>query len=249
MNVTNSMHRLLYTYRYRSIGCRADGCQLGCEFPRQPSRQGDASLIGRPREFDIDAALERAMKLFWRQGYEGTSMADLTSVLGITRPSLYAAFGSKRDLFLKALDLYETRAGYRRAALEATTAGAYARALLEGAADLHGDKRNPPGCLGVQSALVCAPESEAVRVELARRRKLGEATIRDRLKRFQAEGDLPATADAANLARYLSILIYGITVQAAGGATRQELRGAAAQALINWPCSTSPARQSGRKTV
>ena len=97
-------------------------------------------MIGRPREFDIDKALERAMELFWRQGYEGTSLADLTRELGLTRPSLYAAFGSKEGLFLKALDLYETRAGYRQAALTAPTASAYARALLEGAADLHGDK-------------------------------------------------------------------------------------------------------------
>jgi hypothetical protein len=110
-----------------------------------------------------------------------------------------------------------------------------ARALLEGAADLHGDKKNPPGCLGVQSALVCAPESDAVRKELARRRKVGESIIRDRLKRAKAEGDLPPDADPADLARYLSIVIYGITVQAAGGATRKELRSAAELALRNWP--------------
>src|ERR1700734_4165411 len=128
-------------------------------------------LIGRPREFDIDRALERAMDLFWRQGYEGTSLADLTRELGLTRPSLYAAFESKEALFFKALDLYEARAGYRQAALTAPTAAAYARALLEGAADLHGDKRNPPGCLGVQGALVCAPQSDSIRKELIRGRK------------------------------------------------------------------------------
>jgi AcrR family transcriptional regulator len=97
-------------------------------------------VIGRPREFDIDRALERAMELFWRQGYEGTSLTDLTRELGLTRPSLYAAFESKEGLFLKALDLYEARAGYRQAALKAPTAAAYARALLEGAADLHETK-------------------------------------------------------------------------------------------------------------
>lgn len=192
-------------------------------------------MTGRPREFDLDEALERAMQLFWRQGYEGTSMADLTRELGITRPSLYAAFGSKEGLFLKALDLYEARAGYREAALAAPTASAYARALLEGAADLHGDKKNPPGCLGVQGALACAPESDTIRVELIRRRKTGERIIRDRLKRAQAEGDLPPEVDPADLARYLSIVIYGITVQAAGGATRKELRSVAELALRNWP--------------
>jgi AcrR family transcriptional regulator len=197
----------------------------------------EEEVIGRPREFDIDKALERAMALFWRQGYEGTSLADLTRELGLTRPSLYAAFGSKEGLFLKALDLYETRAGYRQAALTASTAAAYARALLEGAADLHGDKRNPPGCLGVQGALVCAPQSDSIRKELIRRRKIGESNILDRLKRAKAEGDLPPDADPADLARYLSIVIYGITIQAAGGATRKELRSAAELALRGWPQS------------
>jgi AcrR family transcriptional regulator len=191
--------------------------------------------MGRPREFDTGKALERAMELFWRQGYEGTSLGDLTRELGVTRPSLYAAFGSKEELFLKALDLYEARAGYRQAALTAPTASAYARALLEGAADLHGDKKNPPGCLGVQGALACAPQSDAIRKELIQRRKIGESIIRDRLKRAKAEGDLAPEADPADLARYLSIVIYGITIQAAGGATRKELRSAAELALRNWP--------------
>ena len=192
-------------------------------------------MMGRPREFDIDTALERAMELFWRQGYEGTSLADLTRELGVTRPSLYAAFGSKEALFFRALDRYEARAGYRQAALAAPTAAAYARALLEGAADLHGDKRNPPGCLGVQGALACAPQSDSIRKELIRRRKLGESLILSRLKRAKAEGDLPPDADPADLARYLSIVIYGITIQAAGGASRKELRSAATLALRSWP--------------
>src|ERR1700761_3172775 len=191
--------------------------------------------MGRPREFDIDRALERAMYLFWRQGYEGTSLSDLTRELALTRPSLYAAFGSKEQLFLKALDLYEARAGYRQAALSAPTALAYARALLQGAAELHGDKKNPPGCLGVQGALTCAPESRKIRDELARRRRFGESIIRHRLERAKAEGDLPAHADPADLARYLSVVIYGITVQAAGGATRTELRSVAELALRSWP--------------
>ena len=190
-------------------------------------------MTGRPREFDLDKALERAMQLFWRHGYEGTSLNDLTRELGVTRPSLYAAFESKEALFLRALDLYEARAGYREAALTAPTASAYARALLEGAADLHGNKKNPPGCLGVQGALACAPESDAIRAELIRRRKIGESIIRERLKRAKAEGDLPPGADPADLARYLSIVIYGITVQAAGGATRKELRSVAELALQN----------------
>jgi AcrR family transcriptional regulator len=192
-------------------------------------------VTGRPREFDVETALEHAMKLFWRQGFEGTSLTDLTRELGLTRSSLYAAFGNKETLFLKALDLYEACAGYRQAALATRTAKAYARALLDGAADLHGDKKNPPGCLGVQGALACSPESKTIRDELARRRKVGERIIKDRLKRARAEHDLPADADPADLARYLSIVIYGITVQAAGGATRDELQRVANIALRNWP--------------
>jgi AcrR family transcriptional regulator len=203
--------------------------------------------MGRPREFDTEKAIARAMRLFWRQGYEGTSLADLTQELGITRPSLYAAFGSKEALFLKALDRYEANAGYRQAALAAPTAYAYARALLEGAADLHGDKRNPPGCLGVQGALACAPESDSIRQELIWRRKIGETIIRDRLKRAKDEGDLPADADPADLARYLSVVIYGITVQAAGDATRNELRRVAELALQNWPQASSSKGTRGVK--
>jgi hypothetical protein len=115
--------------------------------------------------------------------------------------------------------------------------------LLEGAADLHGDKRNPPGCLGVQGALACAPESDAIRRELIRRRKVGEGIIRDRLKRAKAEEDLPPDANPADLARYLSIVIYGITIQAAGGATRKELRSAAELALRSWPRAPNTKRR------
>src|ERR1700743_3522276 len=122
---------------------------------------------GRPREFDLDQALERALDLFWRRGYEGTSMSDLTDALGITRASLYAAFGSKEGLFQRVMDRYEARSGaYRAAAEVAPTALEAVRLLVTGPVDLHGDKKNPPGCLGVQGALACGPDSEAVRSDL-----------------------------------------------------------------------------------
>jgi AcrR family transcriptional regulator len=192
--------------------------------------------IGRPREFDTEKALDLAMELFWRKGYEGTSLSDLTSTLGITRPSLYAAFGNKEALFRIVLDRYEARAGrYRSDALEAPTARAVAQRLLQGAADLHGDKSNPAGCLGVQGALACGDEAEPIRRELTARRAAGEDAIRRRLKRAKAEGDLPADSDPADLARYLSVVIYGMTIQAAGGASRKELRGVADLALRQWP--------------
>jgi AcrR family transcriptional regulator len=192
--------------------------------------------IGRPREFDTEKALDLAMELFWRKGYEGTSLSDLTSTMGITRPSLYAAFGNKEALFRIVLDRYEASAGkYRSDALKAPTARAVAQKLLQGAADLHGDKSNPAGCLGVQGALACGDEAEPIRRELISRRSAGEDAVRRRLKRAKAVGDLPADSDPADLARYLSVVIYGMTVQAAGGASRKELRSVADLALRQWP--------------
>src|SRR5258708_4576244 len=176
------------------------------------------------------------MELFWRKGYEGTSLSDLTSTLGITRPSLYAAFGNKEALFRTVLDRYEARAGrYRSIALKGPTARAVAQRLLQGAADLHGDRSNPAGCLGVQGALACGDEAKPIRQELISRRLAGEDAIRQRLKRAKAEGDLPADSNPADLARYLSVVIYGMTVQAAGGASRKELRSVADLALRQWP--------------
>ncbi len=191
---------------------------------------------GRPREFDIDQALERALGVFWQRGYEGTSMADLTEALGITRASLYAAFGNKETLFQRVMDRYEARAGgYRKAAETAPTALEAVRLLLNGPVELHGNRHNPPGCLGVQGALACGVESEAVRHDLAARRDRGEIAIRNRLRRAAKEGDLATDEDPADLARYLSALIYGMAVLSAGGATRKQLQGVADVALRHWP--------------
>jgi AcrR family transcriptional regulator len=191
---------------------------------------------GRPREFDIEQATERALGLFWRRGYEGTSMSDLTEALGITRASLYAAFGNKERLFRRVMDLYEARAGaYRIAADQAPTALEAVRLLLNGPVELHGNRQNPPGCLGVQGALACGQDAEAIRGDLASRRSRGELAIRRRLRRAAKDGELPAGEDPAGLARYLSALIYGMAVLAAGGATRKELQGVADVALRHWP--------------
>jgi AcrR family transcriptional regulator len=201
---------------------------------------------GRPREFDLDQAVERALALFWRRGYEGTSMSDLTDALGITRASLYAAFGSKEALFQRVMDRYEAEAGgYRIAADQAPTSLEAVRLWLAGPVELHGDKKNPPGCLGVQGALACGVESEAVQRDLALRRHRGEAAIRRRLQRAVKEHDLADDDDPADLARYLSALIYGMAVLAAGGCTRGELRGVADVALRHWPKGKRSRRKEG----
>jgi len=191
--------------------------------------------MGRPREFDVDQALDRALKIFWRKGYEGTTLPDLTRAMGINRPSLYAAFGSKEGLFCKALDRYaEGPAAYVREALKAPTARAVAERLLDGAVDVVTGRRNPRGCLMVQGALACGEAAESVRRELVSRRLAGEAAIRQRFERAIADGDLPADSDPADLARYVAAVSQGMAVQAAGGASRAELRRVAALALRAW---------------
>src|SRR5580698_3850049 len=124
----------------------------------------DQGGMGRPREFDTDAALEKAMRLFWAKTYEGTSVADLTETVGISRPSLYAAFGDKQSLFRAALERYAAGpASYVAVALGKPTAREVAEQLLRGAADLQASTRNPGGCLTVNGGIACAAEAELVR--------------------------------------------------------------------------------------
>lgn len=192
--------------------------------------------VGRPRAFDPDQALDRALRVFWRKGFEGASLPELTRAMGINRPSLYAAFGNKEALFRKAIDRYvDGPASHVRAALQAKTARAAVERLLQGSIDLVTDPRNPRGCFLVQSALACGDDSDPLRRELAKRRSAFEAEWRKRFERAVAEGDLPAGTDAAALARFVAVVAHGLAVHAAGGATRQELREAAAIALRAWP--------------
>jgi AcrR family transcriptional regulator len=191
---------------------------------------------GRPREFDIDEALDAALDVFWRKGYEGASLSDLTAAMGINRPSLYAAFGDKENLFRRVLARYaEGPARFVRAALEEPTARGVAERLLKSAVELGTDPRNPRGCLLVQAALACGSGSESVRQELIARRAAGEVAIRERFQRARADGDLPADADPADLARYVVTVMRGIAVQSVGGASRSELSRVAGLALRAWP--------------
>jgi AcrR family transcriptional regulator len=193
-------------------------------------------LKGRPRSFDTGKALDRALRVFWRKGYEGASLSDLTRAMRINRPSLYSAFGDKESLFRKVLDRYaKGPASYSREALEEPTSRAVIELLLRSSANHLTSPCNPPGCLLVQGALACSNSAESIRRELISRRDAGEAELRLRLKRAKAEGDLPEDANAADLARYISTVIHGMSVQAAGGATRDELQRVVAIALPCWP--------------
>ena len=191
---------------------------------------------GRPRSFDTDEALDTALELFWQHGYEGTSVAMLTEAMGINMPSLYAAFGNKEELFRKVLDRYiEEPASYLPRSLKAPTAREAAEALFNGAITMVMNRGQPDGCLLVQGALVAGPTSTPVRIELARRRGRAEAAIRKRFELAKEEGDLGADVDAAKLARYIMTVIWGMSVQAASGATRVQLKDIADSAMMAWP--------------
>ena len=192
--------------------------------------------LGRPRAFDPDRALDRALQVFWRKGFEGASLTDLTEAMGINRPSLYAAFGDKEALFRKALDRYgHGPAAHLRQALKQPTARRVVERLLGGEADLLTDPRNPRGCLLVQGALACGEAADSVRRELIEHRARFTAAIHERLKRAKSEGDLPPGANPADLARFIATVMNGMAVQAAGGATRRQLQRVVQTALAAWP--------------
>ena len=191
---------------------------------------------GRPREFDVDKALDAALSLFWRHGYEGTSLAALTEAMDINVPSLYAAFGNKEQLFRKVLDRYvQSPASYLPNALKEPTAQAVVAKLFSGAIEMVMNPAHPDGCLLVQGALASGPLAGPVTRELSRRRSGAEAAVRRRFERAVSEGDLPAEVDAAKLARYVVTVIWGMSVQAAGGASRAELKSIAETAMLAWP--------------
>ncbi|MBX3505093.1 MAG: TetR/AcrR family transcriptional regulator [Parvibaculum sp.] len=192
--------------------------------------------VGRPRAFDADEALDKALVVFWRKGYDGASLAELTSAMGINPPSLYAAFGNKERLFRRALDRYEEQQGcFIDEALAAPTAREAVERLLCNAASKHCEEGHPQGCMLVTAGLSGDEESSAIREELAARRKAGEDDIRKRLERAKREGDLPKTANPAALARYVTTVLRGMSVQAAGGATARELKQVAEMAMKVWP--------------
>jgi AcrR family transcriptional regulator len=194
------------------------------------------SPLGRPRAFDTDLALDQAMQLFWRKGFLGTSLSDLTEAMGINRPSLYAAFGNKEALFRRAVDRYfQGPAKYLQDALKKPTARGVVEHLLHGVVDLVTDPKLPGTCLWVHGALSCGGTSDPLQKEFVRQRAQGLADLRARFKRALAEGDLPRGSDDDALARFIQTVNFGLSVQAATGASRKELLRVVATALQAWP--------------
>jgi AcrR family transcriptional regulator len=191
---------------------------------------------GRPREFCVDTALAAALRVFWSKGYEGASLTDLTEAMGITRPSLYAAFGNKESLFRKTLDLYESeKLAYVGEALAEPTARKVAERLLRGSLENQTSNCEPHGCLGVISSVACGEEAESIRQEVLERGKVAKRALIERMERAKRESDLPADANIEGLTNFLYAIMQGMAVQAGAGATRKELECLIATSLAMWP--------------
>ena len=172
----------------------------------------------------MDKALEKAMHVFWKKGYEGTSLPDLTKAMGINRPSLYAAFGNKQALFKKVVERYSSGpACYIREAIEKPTVKEVMDTLLRQGIDLLYSPKNPRGCMIVQSALACSDEAEPVKKELAGLRDAGYNALLKRFEKAKADGELSKDAKPADLARYATTIMHGLSIQASSGAKREEL--------------------------
>jgi AcrR family transcriptional regulator len=190
---------------------------------------------GRPREFCVDTALAAALRVFWSKGFEAASLTDLTEAMGVTRPSLYAAFGNKEALFRKALDLYEReKLGFMQTALEAPTSRGAVERILNGALDMQ-TGAGPKGCLSVMSSVPGSCGADSVKAELLARRHSSEALLIARFERARAEGDLDDRFDPAALTRYVLAVIQGMAVQASAGVTRAELEALVRTVITLWP--------------
>ncbi len=191
---------------------------------------------GRPREFCAENALAAALHVFWRKGYEGASLSDLTAAMGISRPSLYSCFGNKEALFRAALDLYEReKMDYVAVALSCPTARGVAEHLLMGALERQSSVCDPRGCLGVINSMPCGDEAQSIRREVLARSKAANDALIARFEKSKSAGELPSSASPEGLARLLSAVSQGLSMQASAGATRDELQALVDTALQVWP--------------
>jgi AcrR family transcriptional regulator len=180
---------------------------------------------GRPIGFDKDAALEAAMLLFWERGYEGTSMADLTQAMGLNPSSIYAAFGDKHALFSLAVKRYmDTRAQYATKALEEPTLEKVVRALFENTIAFLTTPGHPPTCMTLAGAMGCSVDAKPARDIMTEIRIQNEVAMKERFLRARRIGELSKDVNVDDYTRYLSTIIAGLSIQAANGSTKTELK-------------------------
>lgn len=197
---------------------------------------------GRPRSFERTEALRQAMEIFWSKGYEGASLADLTSAMGINAPSLYAAFGSKEALFREAVQRYADTEGARtrRALLEAPDARAAIEGMLLAGAQTCTLNGKPPGCLMVLGAAAGPAQHAPVRGWLCEHRRNMQALILQRLEQGRRDGEIGPDADLAALAAFYATVLHGMSIQARDGADRAALQAVARQAMHAWDALARP---------
>ena len=187
---------------------------------------------GRPIGFDRDAALEAAMLLFWERGYEGTSMADLTHAMGLNPSSIYAAFGDKHTLFQLVVKRYmELRAQYAVKALEEPTLERFIRALFDNTVAFLTTPGHPPTCMTLAGAAGCSLDATPARDLMTEIRRQNQVALRERLLKARKSGELPKEINVDDYTRYLSTIIAGLSIQAANGSTKAELKRTAQMAL------------------
>ena len=209
-----------------------------------------SASVGRPRGFDADEALEKAMRVFWQNGYEGASLPDLTGAMGISRTSMYAAFGNKEELFRKALARYaDGPASYGAEAVVEPTARGVATVFLHGAVRSATLPGYPTGCLSLRASLIGGEDGQVIRGLLADWRDETSAMLRKRFQRAVDEGDLPAEIDPALLTRYVMTIGNGVAVQAAAGAPRDELELITDAVLQSWPPALARPQENGVRDI
>lgn len=191
---------------------------------------------GRPRSFDRDEALRQAMETFWALGYEGASMSELTRAMGVGSPSLYAAFGSKDELFREAAALYERDfgAGLDKAIKAAPTAKDAVAAFLNLSADMLSRPDRPPGCMIVLTAVNGYGARQETRDALKASRLGVRATLQRRIAAGVAAGELRQGLDIAAIAGFYVTVQQGMSIQAVDGASPETLRAVADAAMAAW---------------
>jgi len=213
--------------------------------------EGTKRTPGRPREFDREVVLDRAMRLFWSRGYESTSVSDLTEAMGVTAPTLYSAFGDKKGLFLESVERYLTgpAAFVLNALTQEPTAERAMERLMRESVDFFTAADHPKGCMVVLAASNCSDASADVAHILAERRRAGERMIRERISAGLNAGELPHGTDVDALAGTIISTVYGLSIQARDGASRASLMKTVTQVMKAWPGRTSASSKRHRATT